>query len=154
MNPITAEVRLCAERSVLCWLATVSSDGQPNVSPKEIFAVHDDHHLVIAEIASPNTLANLASNSKACCSFVDVFRQRGFKLTGEIEVVPPSDDRFPALTKPLEAMTKGVFPIRHVMLMGVTAVAPILAPSYWMFPETTEEQMIEGGYRLYGVRPV
>ena len=35
---------------VLCWLATADADGQPNVSPKEVFAVVDDQPLVIAHI--------------------------------------------------------------------------------------------------------
>jgi predicted pyridoxine 5'-phosphate oxidase superfamily flavin-nucleotide-binding protein len=34
-------------RTVLCWLATVDAHGQPNVSPKEVFAAFDENHLVI-----------------------------------------------------------------------------------------------------------
>jgi predicted pyridoxine 5'-phosphate oxidase superfamily flavin-nucleotide-binding protein len=44
-----------AERSVLCWLATADESGQPNVSPKEVFAVADDKHIVVANIASPGS---------------------------------------------------------------------------------------------------
>lgn len=32
-------LRAAIETSVLCWLATVDADGQPNVSPKEIFCM-------------------------------------------------------------------------------------------------------------------
>ncbi|MDA9893807.1 pyridoxamine 5'-phosphate oxidase family protein [Flavobacteriaceae bacterium] len=41
---------------VLCWLATVSSQGEPNVSPKELFFVLDTETLLIANIASPQSL--------------------------------------------------------------------------------------------------
>ena len=38
MNLLSDDVLEAASRSVLCWLATVGPDGQPNVSPKEIWA--------------------------------------------------------------------------------------------------------------------
>ena len=51
---------------VLCWLATVDALGQPNVSPKEVFAVIDEEHLVIAHIASPTSVKNVLQNPKVC----------------------------------------------------------------------------------------
>ena len=33
---LTDAVRQAARRSVLCWLATVDAQCQPNVSPKEV----------------------------------------------------------------------------------------------------------------------
>lgn len=50
---LNKEIRLCLERSVLGWLATVDQQGHPNVSPKEIFAAWDDRTVLIAHIASP-----------------------------------------------------------------------------------------------------
>ena len=46
--------------AVLCWLATAASDGTPNVSPKELWDVHDERTLVIAEIASAGSVRNLS----------------------------------------------------------------------------------------------
>jgi len=46
----------------MCWLATVDRHGQPNVSPKEIFAAFDSEHLVIANIASPSSVRNFEVN--------------------------------------------------------------------------------------------
>ncbi|MDA9639519.1 pyridoxamine 5'-phosphate oxidase family protein [SAR116 cluster bacterium] len=43
------------ERSVLCWLATVDGD-QPSVSPKEIFTNYGDDTIMIANIASPQSI--------------------------------------------------------------------------------------------------
>jgi predicted pyridoxine 5'-phosphate oxidase superfamily flavin-nucleotide-binding protein len=61
MRPIsvmlTDTVREAARRSVLCWLATVDADGQPNVSPKEVWAIADDAHVVVANIATYNVQA-------------------------------------------------------------------------------------------------
>ena len=40
------------DRAILCWLATVSEEGLPNVSPKEVYAEPSEGVFLIAEIAS------------------------------------------------------------------------------------------------------
>src|SRR3712207_6031020 len=82
------------DNSVLCWLATVSGAGAPNVSPKEIFVLHDDETLVVADIMSPVTIRNIRANPSVCVSFVDVFRMRGFKVEGRAAIIPRDDDAF------------------------------------------------------------
>ena len=52
MTLLTEPILEAARRSVLCWLATVDAQGQPNVSPKEVWAIADDCHVVVAHIAS------------------------------------------------------------------------------------------------------
>ena len=140
--------------SVLCWLATCDAQGQPNVSPKEVFAAVDAEHLVIAHIASPTTVRHLASNPRVCVSFVNVFTQKGFKLLGEATAVLPADPRFAGLEPLLLSQTQGKFPIRAAILVTVTAVEPIVAPSYRLFPsDTTEASQVASAMRTYGVVP-
>ena len=68
------EIRDYANRSVLCWLATSSGDG-PSVSPKEIFACYGEDRVIIANIASPQSVQNVARDPRVCVSFVNVFSQ-------------------------------------------------------------------------------
>ena len=152
MAAFTAAVRDAADRSVLCWLATVDATGQPNATPKEVFAIADDHHLVIANIASPGSAANVAANPKVCVSFVDVFVQKGFKVVGVATDVAPSDPAFARWVAPLRAIAGDRFPIRSVFVVRATAVEAIVAPSYWLFPdETTEASQERAALRAYGV---
>jgi uncharacterized protein len=44
----------------LGFVATVTPDGRPNVSPKGTIKVWDDERLFLADIASPGPVANLA----------------------------------------------------------------------------------------------
>ena len=60
------------EHSVLCWLATSSADGTPNVSPKEIFTYYGDSKIIIANIASPQSVKNIKANARACISFISL----------------------------------------------------------------------------------
>lgn len=61
------------ENAVLCWLATVDEDGMPNVSPKELFKHADDDRIIIAVVASSQSVRNISHTPSVCVSFVDVF---------------------------------------------------------------------------------
>lgn len=137
---LTPEVHAAMERSVLCWLATVNAAGQPNVSPKEIFAPFDTDHLVIANIASPTSVRNLLSNASVCVSFVDIFVQKGFKIVGTTQNIPCHAPEYAHWVRPLQAKAGPRFTIHSVMVVRVESVEPILAPSYRLYPEETTEQ--------------
>ena len=59
--------------SVLCWLATSDNNQQPNVSPKEVFSAYGSDSIIIANIASPQTLKNIKYNPLVCVSFIVIF---------------------------------------------------------------------------------
>lgn len=150
---LAPEVIDCAKRAVLCWLATVDADGVPNVSPKEVWAPIGDRHIVVANIASPVSVRNIEANAAVCVSFIDVFVQKGFKVKGRATVVRPGDAEYARWVAPLEEVTGGRFPIRSVIVVEVSGVAAIVAPSYWLYPgETTEGSQVEAAMRRYGVR--
>jgi predicted pyridoxine 5'-phosphate oxidase superfamily flavin-nucleotide-binding protein len=152
--PLTDAVREAAHRSVLCWLATVDAEGQPNVSPKEVWAIADEQHVVVAHIASPVSARNIAQHPQVCLSFIDVFVQKGFKLLGRAREVLADDPEFATWAKPLLAMVGQRFVIHSVLVIRVTSVAPIVAPSYRFYPdETTEASQVVSGMRAYKVQP-
>lgn len=149
---LNIDVLRSARHSVLCWLATVDEHGQPNVSPKEIWAVWDDQHLVIAHIASPTSVRNIAKRAKVCVSFIDVWVQKGFKVLGEARLVPKGHAEFSTWAAPLLPMAGERFPLQAVVVVRATAVEPILAPSYRFYPqETTEASQVEAAMKTYGV---
>lgn len=150
--PLSNELVEVAQHSILCWLATVGPDGQPNVSPKEIYAVFDDTHIVIANIASPQSVLNIRHSNKVCLSFIDVFVQKGFKILGQAENIDCRDEAFSSWAAPLLKKTGSRFTIQSVIVVTATAVEPIVAPSYMFYPaETTEESQIAAACRAYGV---
>jgi predicted pyridoxine 5'-phosphate oxidase superfamily flavin-nucleotide-binding protein len=151
---LSSEVQRSASHSVLCWLATVDDEGQPHVSPKEIFAIFDTEHLVIANIASPTSVRNIKAHPLACVSFIDVFVQKGFKVMGTARNVARNDGAFPHWSAPLTAKAGSRFPIHSVLVVRATSVEPIIAPSYRLYPaETTEQSQAVSAMRTYGVRP-
>jgi predicted pyridoxine 5'-phosphate oxidase superfamily flavin-nucleotide-binding protein len=154
MTLLNEPIREAARRSVLCWLATVDAEGQPNVSPKEVWAVADEQHVVVAHIASPISARNIAQHPQVCLSFVDVFVQKGFKLVGTAREVRAADAEFATWAKPLLAMVGQRFTIQSVLLVHVKSVAAIVAPSYRFYPDdTTEASQVASGMRAYKVQP-
>ncbi|MGP4750721.1 pyridoxamine 5'-phosphate oxidase family protein [Agrobacterium pusense] len=151
---INDAIRIDVENSVLCWLATVDEDGTPSVTPKEIFASYNEDHLVIADIASSHSVSNVIARPKVCVSFVDVFRQRGFKLTGQARIVAPGDADFNAFGNDLLRLAGTDFPIRNIIAVKIESVSRIWAPSYKLFPERSENERMQSAYETYGVQPV
>jgi uncharacterized protein len=150
---INQAVRTDIENSVLCWLATVDAAGVPNVSPKEIFHHYNDDRVVIADIASSNSVRNIFAHPAVCVSFIDVFRQRGFKITGQATIIAPDAEDFSVVGADLLKMAGDDYPIRNVISIKVGRISRIWAPSYALFPERSETERMQDAYRTYGVHP-
>ena len=112
---------------VLCWLATVDGNGQPNVSPKEIWAVFDDQHLVIAHIASPVSFKNIQLNPKVCVSLIDIFVQKGWKLQGHAHYESASEPKFHNWANQLQAMVGEKIKLEGVILAKAISMVRAVA---------------------------
>jgi len=152
MNLLSTDVAHAAKDSVLCWLATVDAEGQPNVSPKELYVIFDEAHIVIANIASPTSVRNIAQSDKVCVTFVDILVQKGFKVYGTASVVRRAEPGFDHWAAPLLGMAGERFPVHSVIVVAATAVEPVVAPSYRLYPaETTERSQVQSALQAYGV---
>jgi len=141
---LTKNVLEYLNKSVLCWLATASSEGVPNVSPKEVFTDFQQQSIIIANIASPNTVKNIKANPQVCLSFIDILIQKGFQIKGTAEIITAKHSSFQQMEGKLLEMTKGKFPFSSITQISPEKIKPILAPSYLLYPETTsEEKQIE-----------
>lgn len=148
---LTNDIKNAIDKSVLCWLATVSHENIPNVSPKEIFTYYQTHTIILANIASPQTVRNIKQNENVCVSFIDILVQKGFQIKGTAKIVKKSDAEFPDMEHVLTKMTEGKFPFTTITKILVESVKPILAPSYMFYPETTEKEQIESAKKTYGL---
>ena len=149
---LDAEIKKYIDQSVLCWLATSSADNTPNVSPKEVFTDFGDKYIIIANIASPNSVKNIKTNNKACVSFIDVFVQKGFQIKGTAEIINKKDQEFVAMEGKLLEITGGKFPFSTITKIEIDTAKPIIAPQYILYPDTTEQQQIESAKRAYKVQ--
>jgi predicted pyridoxine 5'-phosphate oxidase superfamily flavin-nucleotide-binding protein len=148
---LKAEVKAALDKSVLCWLATASKVGVPNVSPKEIFSHFGADKIIVANIASPQTVRNITQNNQVCVSFIDVLVQKGFQVKGQARIVEQKDSDFSEMERVLIKMTDGKFPFSSITAITVEQVKPIIAPKYILYPETTEAEQITSAKKAYDI---
>ncbi len=112
----------------LGYVATVCSDGTPNLSPKGTTAVWDNDHLVFADIRSPGSVANLRENPAVEVNVVDPIERKGFRFKGDANVLSsgPAYDEVVAFYR-----KRGVgSSIRHIVLIRVERALPLISPAY------------------------
>lgn len=143
-------IRKCINQSVLCWLATASNENEPNVSPKEIFSFYKRNKIIIANIASPQSVRNIKQNANVCLSFIDILVQKGFQLKGKAKIIGKTDIEFLEMENILIKMTGGKFPFATITEITIEHIKPIIAPKYILYPDTTELEQIESAKKLYG----
>ena len=149
---LTSEIKEYIDRSVLCWLATVSAEQVPNVSPKETFNYFGPNKIIVANIASPQTVRNITQNKNVCLSFIDILVQKGFQIKGKAKIIQKRDEVFTEMEKALIKMTGGNFPFATITAIVIEQVKPSLAPKYILYPETTEAEQIESAKQTYELR--
>ncbi|MFD4294846.1 alcohol dehydrogenase catalytic domain-containing protein [Rhodococcus sp. NPDC058505] len=130
MGVIDADMRGIVESAMLSFVATVSPDGAPNLSPKGSVRVYDDDHLAFMDIASPHTMANLRRDPRVEVNAVDVFKRRGYRFAGEAAIVAPGHPVYEWLHDWLLALNGPGYPANEAALITVRRAAPIRSPAY------------------------
>jgi uncharacterized protein len=132
---LTADMKRIVMEQRLAFVATVCSDGTPNLSPKGTIAVWDDHHLVFADIRSPGTVENLKKNPALEINVVDPFVRKGYRFTGTGEVITDGE-RFGEIMDFYRsrwvdtARSKREGQIRGFVLVKVESALPLISPAY------------------------
>jgi len=128
MAKLTEAMKKFVADQRLGFLATVSPDGLPNLSPKGLTFIHDEARIVIGEIRSPGTINNLHFQPVAELNVVDQFSRKGFRFSGFC-VIYSKGSEFEQFERFLQS--KGAqSTIRSVIVMTVDRVLPILSPVY------------------------
>jgi uncharacterized protein len=81
----------------LGFVASVTPDGAPAVSPKGTFVVLDPSTIAFADIRSPGTRRNLTADPRVEVNFIDPFARKAVRVTGQAVIHPKGSDRFAAL---------------------------------------------------------
>ncbi len=128
MGLLTNEIKSLIEQQKLGYVATVSPDNTPNLSPKGTISVWDEEHLVFADIKSPQTMANLEKNPSLEINVVDPITRKGyrFKGTGTILSSGQEYDKIISYYSNIGIKSK----IGRVVLIKVSSVNNVTSPLY------------------------
>ena len=128
MGLITNEMKELIEKQKLGYVATVSPDNTPNLSPKGTLTVWNDEHLIFADIKSPKTMSNLEENPSVEINVVDPISRKGYRFKG-VSTIISSGTEFDKII--IHYMDKGIkSKINKIVLIKVTSTNQITSPLY------------------------
>jgi hypothetical protein len=142
---LTPDMRAVIEATHLCFAATVTPDGRPNVSPKGTIRVWDDAHLFFLDIASPGTRANLSHAPWMELNVVEQLSRRGYRFFGRAELHVAGSDIYNEAMRRVFGDREPTFPVAAVVRLAIERAASLLSPAYW---RATDENEIRESWRV------
>ena len=130
MGILTDDMKRVVAEQKLGFVATVSADGTPNLSPKGTMLVLDDDHIMFGEIRSPGTLANLKRNPAMEINFIDQFARKGYRFKGTARLIERSSAEFEALFPRFAHFAALAEKIHLIVALRVTRALPLTTPAY------------------------
>ena len=128
MINISDDIKNFVNSQKLGYVATVSKDGTPNLSPKGTIIVMDESTLVFADIRSPKTMENLQENTSVEINVIDPFKRLGYRFKGDGKIVNEGTefDKILEYYKDVGVKSK----INSVVVIDVKTMSEVTSPSY------------------------
>ena len=125
---ITKEIVKLLSEQKLGFVATVSPNGTPNLSPKGTISVLDENTLVFANIRSPQTIENLEKNPSIEINIVDPFSRRGYRFKGIAKIISDGEEYNKIL---LSYKQNGIqTTIKSIVMVNVKQILEVTSPLY------------------------
>ena len=125
---ITEKIKNFVNFQKLGYVATVSADNTPNLSPKGTIIVLDESYLAFADIHSPQTVENLKRNPAIEINVVDPFSRRGYRFKGIAEIITTGDKFDKIISHYKETGVKSS--IKTIVTVKIEKLSEVLSPLY------------------------
>lgn len=112
----------------LGYVATVSPDNTPNLSPKGTIIVWKENTLAFADIRSPNTIKNLEKNPNLEVNVVDPLLRKGYRLSGMGSIIKNGEEFEAILNQYRENGIKS--PIKAIVIVTIKKISEVTSPLY------------------------
>jgi len=141
---LSPEIKDFLDIQKLGYVATVSSDGKPNISPKGTIIAWTSEVLAFADIRSPDTIKNLQNNPHVEINVIDPLLRRGYLFQGQAQIIKDNSQFEEILA---HYRKKGIkSPINSIVLVDVSKVSEVTSPLYDM---GISEQEIKSKWKKY-----
>ena len=130
----------------LGYVASISKDGTPNLSPKGTIAVIDESTLVFADIRSPQTIRNLQDNPSVEINVIDPFQRLGYRFKGDAKIINEGSEFDSILDYYAKTGIKSK--INSVVKIDVKFMSEVTSPSYDL--GATKDELVSKWKKYYG----
>ena len=127
---ITQEIKNFLNLQKLGYVATSTSDGKPNISPKGTIIGWDSQTLAFADIRSPDTMKNLKENPHVEINVIDPLLRKGFLFEGQARIIDDGTLYDEILNHYRENGIQS--PINSIVLVDVSRISDVTSPLYDM----------------------
>ena len=127
---IDARIRQIVENNTIGFVASVTSEGRPAVSPKATFAILDDHALAFSNIRSEGTVRNVQHNPNVEVNFIDVFHRTAARIAGTARYVSREDAEFKTLLPAFEKWSTLEDRMKGIVVVAVDRAEFVTSPAY------------------------
>ena len=128
MDIITEKIKNFVNFQKLGYVATISADNTPNLSPKGTIIVLDESSLAFADIHSPQTVENLKRNPSIEINIVDPFSRRGYRFKGIAEIISTGNKFDKIISHYKETGVKSS--IKTIIAVKIEKLSEVLSPLY------------------------
>ena len=127
---ITSEIKNFLNIQKLGYVATVSSDGLPNISPKGTIIAWSSEILAFADIRSPDTVKNLQNNPNVEINVIDPLLRKGYLFKGIARLIN-SGLQYDEILQYYR--DNGITsPINAIILVDISEISDVISPLYDM----------------------
>ena len=127
---ITSEIKNFLNIQKLGYVATVSSDGLPNISPKGTIIAWASEILAFADIRSPDTVKNLQNNPNVEINVIDPLLRKGYLFKGIARLIN-SGLQYDEILQYYR--DNGITsPINAIILVDISEISDVISPLYDM----------------------
>ncbi|MGH1565856.1 MAG: pyridoxamine 5'-phosphate oxidase family protein [Nitrosopumilus sp.] len=141
---ITQKIKDFLNRQKLGYVATVSFDGKPNISPKGTIIGWTSKLLAFADIRSPDTLKNLQVNPYVEINVIDPLLRKGYLFQGTARIIKDGSLFDEILNNYIKNGIQSQ--INSIVLVDVSNVSDVISPLYDL---GTSEQEIKSKWKQY-----
>ena len=134
---LTPDMRAVIQTAHLCFAATVTPTGQPNLSPKGTIGVWDENRLFFLDLASPGTRTNLEQNPWIELNVVDQLSRRGYRFAGRATLYFAGSEEFATAVRRVYGDRPASTAPSAVVIVTIERAAPLLSPAYWRDADET-----------------
>ena len=145
MISIPEDIKNFVNFQKLGYVATISKDGTPNLSPKGTIAVIDKSTLVFADIRSPQTIQNLQENPSIEINVVDPFQRSGYRFKGDGKIINEGSEFEKILDYYANVGIKSK--IISVVVVDVQSMSEVTSPSYDL--GATKDELVSKWKKYY-----
>lgn len=125
---ITKQINDFLDLQKLGYVATVSPDGKPNISPKGTIIGWTENTIAFADIRSPDTVRNLEKNSNVEINVIDPLLRKGYLFQGTAKLIKDHS----LFQKILNQYRKNGIKskIKSIVLVEVSGISEVKSPLY------------------------